>query len=329
MTDPEKFRKTFDHLHASADTLTEVLEMTNEQKKVHRYSKPLILIAAAAALVLALGAGAYAADWFGFRALLLDNTVNIDGTEYAVISLTQPQAVPEEVGQETVDWVEASAQAMEEWQSWKQEWEKDHPFDMDYQSKYEFNYNVYSDEEEAKLEEIAAKYGLALRNEIHFAWSSETTGQTGEQFFTNAELAAKTAEMGCSENLFYETPAGFDKVYWFGEGTFCVSYYLDAPSSGESLICYCYNSMYRTFSSGHEVEDWERDIDSYRARTHVCPDGTEVTILSNGSNAYIYVYLDNSFFTEHIHAVNTPDLTLTDADLDYIADYLNYSVIGK
>lgn len=62
MTDKEKFKKTFDKLHASPDVLTEVLNMTANEKvvpirKKHNLSRVAV---AAAALILTLGSGATA-----------------------------------------------------------------------------------------------------------------------------------------------------------------------------------------------------------------------------------------------------------------------------
>ena len=69
MTDREKFRSTFYHLHASADTITEVMNMTELAKtnRVRRFTRPLILVAAALALLMALSVTAYAADVGGIR----------------------------------------------------------------------------------------------------------------------------------------------------------------------------------------------------------------------------------------------------------------------
>lgn len=191
---------------------------------------------------------------------------------------------------------------------------------------YDFKYNVDNEADLKKLEEIAAKYGMKLRGNQNAAFSSESSGKTGAQFFSNAQLAAKTAEIGCRENLFTETPVGFDKVYWFDEGTFCVSYYVNLPSSGKQVTCYGYNSRYATLSSGEEVYNWEVDASGFVSRQYVTADGTEVTILSNGTTAYIYVYLEDSFFVEHIYGMDK--CNITDDDLNYIADYLKYSVIG-
>lgn len=189
---------------------------------------------------------------------------------------------------------------------------------------YDFNYNVCTAEEAAKLEEIAAKYGLRLRGEVNLAWSSDTMGHTGEGYYTNVELADMTAgTMGNSGSIFTETPVGFDKVYWFDEGTFCISYYIELPSSGKRVTCYGYNSMYSTLSSGNEVITTAK-TDGFSTREYISADGTALTILENGTEAFIYAFLEDSFFAEHIGSAD-----MTTEDINYIADYLIYSNIGR
>lgn len=65
MTNKEKMRSAFAPLHASHDTLTEVMKMTeNKKKNVLRRGTTLAL---AAVLVLALGSVAYASDLGGIQ----------------------------------------------------------------------------------------------------------------------------------------------------------------------------------------------------------------------------------------------------------------------
>ncbi len=47
--------------------------------------------------------------------------------------------------------------------------------------------------------------------------------------------------------------------------------------------------------------------------------------MQKDNEAFLYVYLVDSFFEMHIHSDNA----LSDADVDAIADNLNYSNIGK
>ena len=60
MTEQERFQRAFAPLHAPSDTLTEVMKMTEQ---THRKSgRRTAVIALAAALLLATGSAAYAAD---------------------------------------------------------------------------------------------------------------------------------------------------------------------------------------------------------------------------------------------------------------------------
>ena len=68
-----------------------------------------------------------------------------------------------------------------------------------------------------------------------------------------------------------------------------------------------------------------QDPAKLQTRTHTAPDGTELTVLQGENEAFLYVYLNNSFFEEHI----TCESPLTDADVDYTADALVYSNIGR
>ena len=207
---------------------------------------------------------------------------------------------------------------------------------------YDFNYDIHSPREAEKLEEIASRYGLNLRKDLHLLWSKETveemdaennakngtdfhTDTSDPRFLSNAELCARIRDVGCHGELFTEIPQGFDKLYYFDEGTFAVSYYVNLPSNGERVLCYGYNSVYSTLSSGHEIVSRIQAPEQLQLRTHNCPDGTVVTILRGGNQAFLYAYLDNSFFEEEISGSEG----MTDADLDFIADFLNYQNIGK
>lgn len=333
--DRERFHRTFSKLHASDGLLKEVYEMTtrktNEDRS--RISRRIIAVAAALALMLALAAAAYAADVFGIRALLLP-----DGER---ISLTKPQDVPDGLSLSISERVENVRAAWDEWSVWRDEYcsglkppEEDgaafslwQEFMTAEYGEYDWRYEVHDETMAAKLEDIADKYDLRLLTGTNVAWSSDTTGITGDGFYTNEALAEKTAEFAGSGNIFARTPDGFDKVYWYGEGSFCVSWYYDLPN-GTRVTCYGYNSMYSTLASGSDVVAEAGDISAYSERIYTAADGTEVTILSDGRNAYIYVYLENSFFVERVSVPGSP-FTLNDSELNAIADCIIYSRIGQ
>ena len=66
MTEKERFRRAFMPLHASPDTMTEVMKMT-ERKTKRPALRRAATIGLAAALVLALGSVAYASDLGGIQ----------------------------------------------------------------------------------------------------------------------------------------------------------------------------------------------------------------------------------------------------------------------
>ena len=124
---------------------------------------------------------------------------------------------------------------------------------------YDFNYDIHNELEAAKLEEIAAKYGLHLRQKSTLLWSRETiaeseaemnakngtdfhTDTSDPRFLSNWELCERVADAACHGPLFRETPRGFDKVYYYDEGTFCVSYDQQLID-GRRVRCYGYNSI--------------------------------------------------------------------------------------
>ena len=66
MTEKERFQRAFAPLHASPDTMTEVMKMT-ERKTKRPALRRAATIGLAAALVLALGSVAYASDLGGIQ----------------------------------------------------------------------------------------------------------------------------------------------------------------------------------------------------------------------------------------------------------------------
>ena len=64
MLDKKTYRETFSALHASGDTLKEVYDMI-EKRRRGSLGRSFLAVAAVVALMLALCAVAYAADWFG------------------------------------------------------------------------------------------------------------------------------------------------------------------------------------------------------------------------------------------------------------------------
>lgn len=207
----------------------------------------------------------------------------------------------------------------EDYQEYKDFWEKYGGSWDFYDIGGEFFFYGRSELQQAKLEEIAAKYGLNLKMNITYLDRSDMGTE---------EILSTLYDATCSGDLFYEAPAGVDTGRYYEEGSFTVWWWTDLPNiglTGRQAFCHSFCTKYSTLSGGTEYPFFEDDLDRFESRAHTCPDGTVVTILSDGGDAYIYAYLESFFFGENISYGGE----LTDADLDYIADSINYSVIGK
>ena len=208
-----------------------------------------------------------------------------------------------------------------------------------YESKYDFNYDCSSAEDEAKLEQIAASYGLRLRHGGNVLWSGETCRTSeewqneahgvevhndfsGPQFLSNAELTARIAQEVCHGDFFYETPLGFDKFYYYDEGSFGLSWYV-VFTPERQVTCYVYNASYGTLNSGSEIGSVADDISAFTERSHTCPDGTVITVLRSPEQSYFYVYLENSYLCGHIGG------SLSESEEDAVLDSVCWSNIGK
>ena len=345
------------------------------ERIVHMKKKRIITFVLAAALILAMGAVAYAADLFGIRAMFMRNTSSADNSNSGYVSFTQPQDVPEEMDAGIRAKIDNSTKAWAEWEAWRKdngifepesckapehttsstvEKNDDGTYTMifysgidekeeierrivsaeDYQAfeayweaiakgdtGYDFNYHVYSQEMADKLESIAANYGLKLR---HQRISMFQNHDEVAMFSTREEITARINEICAGGKSFFRTePTGYDKFYYFDEGTFAVSFYTTDNLTNTGTSCYIYNSPYATMSSGYEIFEEVGDPSAFTVRNHTTPDGTDLTVLQNGTDYYAYVYLENSFVTVHIMQLNG----LSDAEIDSILDMVDFSTI--
>ena len=361
--------------------------MGPKERSAHMKTKRIVTLALAAALLLGLGAAAYAAGWIGPRAIVVQEV-----EEGGVVSLTQPQETPEDLDPQVEDGLATSRAAWAEWEEWKNSAERSPNLppvfikpegararsiedngdgtytvffmgdsdlieeriatkeEMDayvdafegeegFQSKYDFNYDCRSARDEAKLEEIAAKYGLHLRGKGEHLYSRETFETTdewfnakyganlhsdtsGPQYLSNEEITSLVAEKCCHGDFFRETPLGFDKFYYFDEGSFAVCWYV-VFTPERQVSCYAYNASYGTLFSGNEVGGIAFDLDSFTERSHTCPDGTVFTVLESPEQAYFYTYLDDSYLCGSMGLGNSP------SEVDAALDSVFWSNIGK
>lgn len=187
---------------------------------------------------------------------------------------------------------------------------------------YDYNYHVYTQEMSDKLESIAASYGLKLR---HQGTTMYENFDDHTEFSTREEITTKINEVCAGGGRFFRTePTGYEKFYYFDEGTFAVNFFTTDDLTNTGTSCYLYNSPYGTLSSGFEIFDYVQDTSAFNTRSHTTPDGTELTVLQNGSDMYAYVYLENSFVTLHIMQIDG----LSDAEIDAFLDMVDFSTIA-
>ena len=172
-----------------------------------------------------------------------------------------------------------------------------------------------------KLESIAANYGLKLR---HQRTSMFQNHDNVSDFSTREEITARINEVCAGGKSFFRTePTGYDKFYYFDEGTYAVSFYTTDNLTNTGTSCYLYNSPYGTLSSGYEIRKEVTDINAFTVRSHTTPDGTELTVLQKDTDMYAYVYLENSFVTLHITQLEG----LSETEIDAVLDMVDFSAM--
>ncbi len=362
-----------------------------EEAPRHIARKRIITFALAAALILGLGTAAYAAGLFGIRALFIKDSASADIPDSGLLSLTQPQEVPEEMDAEIRRKIDNSTEAWAEWDTWRKSngifqpdvfvWPDDcvcdgcedngdgtwtvifyAPISASYdedgnllgyydgfreierrtatQAEYEqnetykqavlynaplygydYNYQIYSQEMAEKLESIAASHGLKLRKARKVMYQNYGAFT---QYASREEITAKINEVCAGGgHLFRTEPAAYEKFYYFNEGTFAVNFFLTGDAENGGTSCYLYCSPYGTLSSGFEIYDEVKDVSEFSSRSHMTPDGTELTVLQKGEDLYAYVYLENAFVTLHIRQPG-----LSDDEIDAALDMVDFSAIA-
>lgn len=203
---------------------------------------------------------------------------------------------------------------------------------IEYQGKlggygnYHHIYGVWNEEAAAKLEEIAAKYELVLRD-------GETTvfGESGNDDALNRQLSDAVGT-----GLIYREAPVFDHYSTFASGSF-QSMASIPLADGRKASTYICSTAYHEMVDGGEVGGLTvREDVPMVTRSHTAPDGTELTISQNDTQAVIYAYLDSAYITITVTIDNwvAPGVTETDFQLsedivNYVADFINYKNIGK
>lgn len=191
------------------------------------------------------------------------------------------------------------------------------------------------------LSELLEKYGLKRRGDLllsrqmlsveNFRAARERNGLDFDpelirgdgRYLSNEEIAARTEALFCHAPLFRSPPAGFDRVYWFGSGDFCLSYLLELSDAAQAECC-AYVGRYDVFHTGAEIYCEISALPDSVDWNCTAADGTVLRVLQSGTDAVLCAFLPDSYFCEHVHCGRT----LTREDLQQIADSLDCSAIG-
>lgn len=284
--------------------------------------KKIITIAAAAALVMALGITALATQFFGIRDMVIGS-----GSSTGIITpdtaVTDPGAT-DTTGQD-IDLIAMQGypdsneyKANQEWNLFVNSYDTDHTIlnavgntSNEYTEKYP-QYLVYSKEMADKLEEIIAKYGLTLHQSIMIA--------------DNAEALIDVAGVG---NFFTGGSGGVNTMlggYVYNDGTF--QYDGDAVLESGARMSYQFGRYVKgTFSSTYLNIG---NADSYNEWTYTTTSGVKVSLALSESKALIIADRDSSFVIVNVLNGTAADSTfgsggITAGDLQRFADMFDYT----
>jgi len=348
--DPAKKEELWTRVLTEAKYTSEETEACKmNSKKIYR----MVLIAAAA-IILLTGA-ALAVNLFGLSAITIPGqTIEhpVTGDTGIQISYTKPMDGPEEF----MDWAARCDSLTEAWDArfaelfpkdeWPCIWHPDefvfgedngdgtHTFTnvdtgetvimTDEESEaYSEQRRIFSENwnstRQALLEELAPQYGLTVRDDDAVHNTLGTTGGAKQDFLN--DLAGNV----CSGELFTGDVSYFDKFYWYDGGSFGASYAIDTPS-GARIDTYIRYTPLNEYVTGSEVGHYIFDGDSFEPRSYVTADGTEFAVCQNDGQALVYGYLDGGYCVLELHNSSS---ALTDTDVNYALDFLNFAAIGK
>jgi hypothetical protein len=299
------------------------------QKVKSKNLKKLVGLAAAAALVMALGITALATDLFGIGDLVIGRgkgavnnpeTITAEGsTEPTPGNIPEPEEMDLIVLQGYPDSNEYKAS--EEWNIFYESYDQDGSIvaevgnkPNEFTEKYPM-YLCYSQEMADKLEEIIAKYNLQPHEFI-------TIAESEEQLFSTAGTG----------NFLDNGGSGVNRMlggYVYNDGTF----HYDGEAtlfSGASFSYQFENYVKGTFSDTCLNVG---DADSYQEWQYETKSGVTVSLALGDSKALVIADLENSFLTVNVLTGTGGDGSsssgITKEDLQNFADLFDFNQINS
>ena len=320
MIDRNSIRRALAPLHASEDTIEEVLKMARHENTKRRYypARRIIAVAAVIAVMVAALCGVgYAANWFGIQDVLLGHMVVAKGwdedgnygfmeKELETISMQGLSDSPEHM-------------AFQEYKTFYDDymlndWEMDEPGVPDEETRaYQDVYsNVFNNTLSAKLREICEKYGLKTRS----------------MMYESADLEQLTDILGVKGIL---EGAGYPEftvynVYDDGSVQLQTEWYPEGDTKNSDDLCAVLlrRSVKGYFSDGaftFEAEDIPVEWSYTTAR------GDELSMVLAGSRGYVMHDGEGAFVIAQLSDASGVDLAAE--ELERFADTIYFGELGE
>lgn len=302
MSNKEFYQETFSQVHGHGTIRWE--DFAHMKRKRH-HSMRFLLAAAALCALTVLSAAAVAANLFGLRDLLLPQRQQVD--------VYDPEGFAVPGRSQAVDMIALSgwadtpeSRALAEWQDFLADYDKDgailgaigNEIDWNLLASYPCYPAVYTWEMGARLEEIAAKYGLSLHTrQTPVESKSDWIAQVGGDFL---------GENSPAPGWMYE-----DGTFHFdGEGY----------AAGCGVVSYQFDRMVK--GSFHDVILNVGDAAAYQEWQYGTSSGVTVTLALGPDKALVLADLGDSFVT--INVLEGTDQGLAAEHMEAFADTFRF-----
>lgn len=336
MIDRHSIRRALAPLHASEDTIEEVLKMARHENTKRRYNpaRRLIAIAAVIGVMAALCGMAYAVYELTMADRVVEEwTDQADGTvytQYSPVGYEEGEASGEASADMTAEertnaapgspeaqalaeWKEYELDKMEQMQLGEEDWGEMVPYEDPIRSTYG---NAWSNDV-AKIKEIAEKYDLRLYESVeHMSDIDVFYEAAGVTAF--APFAIGGAESSAINASVYD------------DGSFqLTSVRMPLPPEGEETVSVqVYRAMKGTFCHFMLLGD---EAEAYTNETYTTADGATVELALGEMYSFIFAELDTCYVTFSVNGGTDPSpyLELLDMEgLQYVADSIDFSALG-
>ena len=186
-------------------------------------------------------------------------------------------------------------------------------------------YGVRDQAGEERLEALAAQYGLRLCRWERFLGEVDLAAADWVNPTGRPSPRSVPPEQAASARLIlrlFDDPSPATLLY--DGGAFYASGTQAVPGEDKTVSFQAGYTPYDVLLPGSVSVLTEPGL-TLVSRTHIAPDGTELTILRGGVHGFVYAFLPNAYFCQYFRGAEE----LTDAELDALADRLDYGALGK